>query len=103
MRFLVDTGWSINVIDYGTFQKLPNITLKRTTIKEYPFNSNEPVKMKGKFDTTIESQNKYAVATIYVTEDDGGCLLSAETAQDLGLVRFHLDALQEDKISGPCA
>ena len=98
MRFLVDTGSSINVIDYGTFQKLPNITLKRTTIKAYPFNSNEPVKMKGKFDTTIESQNKFAVATIYVTEDDGGCLLSAETAQDLGLVRFHLDALQEDKM-----
>ena len=54
--------------------------------------------MKGKFDTTIESQNKFAVAMIYVTEDDGGCLLSAETAQDLELVRFHLDALQEDKM-----
>lgn len=34
------------------------------------------------------------VATIYVTEDNGGCLLSTTTAQELGFISLHLQALQ---------
>ena len=97
MRFLVDTGSSINVIGYETFQKLKSITLKRTTIQAFPFNSKEPVELKEKFETTMESGRKFTIATIYVTEKDGGCLLSAETAQDLGLVKLHLNVVQEGK------
>ena len=97
MRFLVDTGSSINASGYETFQKLKGITLKRTTIQAFPFNSKEPVKMKGKFETIIEPGRQFTIATIYVTEKDGGCLLSAETAQDLGLVKFHLNVVQESK------
>ena len=37
------------------------------------------------------------VATIYVTADDGGCLLSSNTAQELGLISLHLQTLQASK------
>ena len=96
LRFLIDTGSSINVIDYDTFQQLNGIELERN-IKAITFNSKEPVKMKGKLETTMESTLKLTVATVYVTEKDGGCLLSSETAQDLGLVSLHLNVVHEDK------
>ena len=47
--------------------------------------------MTGKFDTLIESRKSLAVATIYVTAQDGGCLLSNTTAQELGLISLHLN------------
>ena len=68
-------------------------------IKAYPFNSKEPVKMKGKFQTTVESRKKITVATIYVTAENGGCLLSGTTAQELGLISLHLNTMQIPKPS----
>ncbi|CAB3983099.1 Retrovirus-related Pol poly, partial [Paramuricea clavata] len=53
--------------------------------------------MKGKFQTTVESRKKITVATIYVTEADGGCLLSANTAEDLGLITVHLNQVKTTK------
>ena len=47
--------------------------------------------MTGKFDTLIESRKSLAVAAIYVTAQDGGCLLSNTTAQELGLIILHLN------------
>ena len=49
--------------------------------------------MKGKFQTVLESRRKMTVATIYVTEANGGCLLSAGTAKELGLITLHLDTI----------
>ena len=60
-------------------------------MKAYPFLSTTPVKMEGKFRVLAESKHKFAVATVYVTSDDGGCLLSSETAQKVGLVSLHLN------------
>ena len=71
MRFLVDTGLSINVIGYETLQKLKGITLKRTTIQAFPFTSKEPVKMKGKFETIMESGRKFTIANICHRERRG--------------------------------
>ena len=92
IKMTIDTGSSINVIDKNTFAKLRNITLKPTSVKAYPFNSDKPVKMEGKCRALAESKHKFTVATIYVTSEDGGCLLSSDTAQELGLVSLHLRA-----------
>ena len=43
------------------------------------------LKMKGKFQTLVESRKRITVASMYVTAEDGGCLLSNDTAQELGL------------------
>ena len=93
VKITIGTGSSINVIDKNTFAKLRNIELKQTSVKAYPFNSDKPVKMEGKFRALAESKHKFTVATIYVTSEDGGCLLSSETAQELGLVSLHLNQI----------
>ena len=107
MKFTVDTGSTINIIDENTFKQLQNINLQKTHVRAYPFNSSEPVQMTGKFDTLIESRKRLTVATIYVTAQDDGCLLSNTTAQELGLISLHLNqidtqtkALRKDKGTG---
>ena len=54
--------------------------------------------MEGKFRVLAESKHKFAVATIYVTSDDGGCLLSSDTAQEL-VLSFHLNQIKNNKPS----
>ena len=55
IKMTIDTGSSINVIGKNTFAKLRNIKLKPTSVKAYPFNSDKPVKMEGKFRALAES------------------------------------------------
>ena len=61
-------------------------------------NSNVPVKMNGKFTTIVESRRKITMTTI-VTKANVGCLLSGSTAEELGLISLHLNALQITKSS----
>jgi hypothetical protein len=85
------------VIDKNTFAKLRNIELKQTSVKAFPFDSDKPAKMEGKFRALAESKHKFMVATIYVTSEDGGCLLSSETAQELG--SLHLNKINKNTSS----
>jgi hypothetical protein len=55
--------------------------------------------MNGKFTTIVESRPKITVTTIYVTKENGGCLLSGSTAEELGLISLHLNAVQITKSS----
>jgi hypothetical protein len=55
--------------------------------------------MYGKFTTIVESRCKITVTTIYVTKENGGCLLSGSTAEELGLISLHLNAVQTTKSS----
>ena len=102
MKMTVDTGSSINVIDKNTLRKIRNVKLKSTSVKAYPFNSKTPVRMEGKFRALVKSKDKFTVATIYVTSEDGGCLLSSKSAQELELVSFHLNQMNANK-SNPSA
>ena len=88
---LVDTGTTINIIDNDTFKRMNGIELKKTKVKAYAYNSKIPMQMQGKFEALIETKKRFAVATFYVTEDNGGCLLISSTAQDLGLISFHIN------------
>ena len=54
--------------------------------------------MTGKFDTLIKSRKRLTIATIYdVTAQDGGCLLSNTTAQELGFISLHLNQIDTNK------
>ena len=99
INFLIDTGSSINVISKTIYeQKLKDILLHKTSLKALPFTSTTPVPLKDKFQATFETKHQFHVATKYVTADEGGCLLSATTAQELGLVRLNLNTLQLSKM-----
>ena len=65
--------------------------LKPTRVQAYAYNSNTPMQMRGKFKTLVETKQRYAVATFYVTKDNGGCLLSHSTAKDVGLISLHIN------------
>ena len=102
VSMMVDTGASINVLDQNTFEKLKEVELKPTKVKAYPFNSKKPVEFRGKFETLIESKSRYCVATFYVMhEEDTGCLLSGNTAQELGVAQFNLNKIADSQ--GPTA
>ena len=98
VSMMVDTGASINVLDQNTFEKLKEVELKPTKVKAYPFNSKKPVEFRGKFETLIESKSRYCVATFYVMHEEGtGCLLSGNTAQELGVVQFNLNKIADSQ------
>ena len=91
---MVDTGASINVIDKETFAKLPEIELENTKTRAFAYDTDKPVKFIGKFDAVIETRKRYAVATFYVVNNNtSGNLISADTAQELGLVTLHLNKI----------
>ena len=49
--------------------------------------------MLGKFETTLESKTKIAVATLHVAKGDYGCLLSYNAASALGVVTVNVQAI----------
>ena len=97
IKMTVDTGSTINVIDLDTFRQIDSVRLQPTNVKAYPFNSKKPVRFAGKFETLVEAKRKFTVATIYVTQEKGGCLMSYATAQELGLITLHLDGVEVGK------
>ena len=96
-NFMVDTGASINVIDKETFAKLPEIQLEQAKTRAFAYDNDKPVRIIGKFDAVLEKRKRYTVATFYVFNNNtSGNLISADTAQELGLMTLHLN-----KISSP--
>ena len=50
------------------------------------------MKFIGKFETTVETRKRIAVATFYVAKTiDSGNLISLTTAQELGLISLQLN------------
>ena len=45
----------------------------------------------------IETKKRYTTATFYVVQGSSGCLLSYDTASDLGLIILKVDAIKEQK------
>ena len=93
-NMILDTGSTINVIDRNTFEKMEGVKLQQTKIKAFPFTSSKPVCFMGKFESTISTKSRYGVATFYVLKErNAGCLLSANTAQELGVITLKLNKL----------
>ena len=92
---MVDTGASINIIDRCTYSKLP-VNLQATNTKAFPYSSDTPVKFLGKFQALIETKRKFDVATFFVVDkENSGNLLSANTAQQFGVISLHLNKISE--------
>ena len=45
----------------------------------------------------VETRRRYATAKFYVIQGSSGCLLSYDTASDLGLIILKVDAIKEQK------
>ena len=89
VKFLIDTGATVDVIDNPTFQSLQKkVNLEPTNTKIFVYGSSTPLKLHGCFQASIESKSRYTVSTFYVVDGPGGNLLSAKTAQDLALIQL---------------
>ena len=64
---IVNTGSTIDVIVQDTFKKLQGIKLNSRNVKAYPYNSDKPVEMAGKFDALVETKRIHTATTFYVT------------------------------------
>ena len=85
---------------------MSDVHLKNTSIKAFAYNATKPVQFLDKFKALIETKKRIAVATFYVAQTtNGGNLITATTAQELGLISLHLNKVstitnsQLDKIS----
>ena len=90
----VDTGATIYVIDYCTFEQVKDIKLTHTNMKAYAYSKTSPVGFIGKFEAVIETKKRMSVATCFVVKAKHcGNSLLLKTAQELGLVSLHLNKL----------
>ena len=90
----IDTGATINVIDKSTYNKMDGVHLKKTNIKAFAYMSDKPVRFIGKFEAIVETRKRVTVATFYVAnKPDSGNLISALTAQELGLISLHVHSI----------
>jgi len=96
IRFILDTGASVNIIEESLFDKLKHKPpLQRAPSSIYAYGSNTPMITLGAFHAEIESKNKLAEALVYVIKGKHGSLLSYQTALQLDLIRLNVNALQQ--------
>ena len=77
---------------------MDGVHLKKTNVKAFAYTAEKPVKFIGKFEAVVETRKRVAVATFHVAEKpDSGNLISANTAQELGLITLHVKNVVSSK------
>ncbi|CAB4044201.1 Hypothetical predicted protein, partial [Paramuricea clavata] len=61
----------------------------KSKIKLFAFATKTPLDIKGYFEASVESGTKITTAQFYVINTDAGCLISGNTAIDLGLLKLN--------------
>ena len=87
IRANVDSGASVNIIDKTTFEKVThqsNIKLIRSQIKLFAYGTKTPLDIQCYFETAVESGIEF-----YVLNSEADCLLSGDTAIDLGILKLN--------------
>ena len=89
VKFFIDTGASVNILDDKTAKTLA-LQLEPTQARVHAYGSSEPLTLAGKATADIKFKEKSKKKeTFFVVQSKiGGNLLSAHTAQELGLVHF---------------
>jgi len=95
VRFIVDTGASVNIMEEDIFKKLENKPpLQRAPSQIYAYGSKTPMTTLGVFHAEVETKTKLSEAIIYVVHGKHGSLLGYQTALQLELIRLNVNALQ---------
>lgn len=88
VTIMADPGASINILDENEYNRLPNRPeLEPSCLKIYGYQSKAPLRVLGKFTTTLKSDTKRLDDRFYVVERSGGSLLSWKTSQELNLLQ----------------
>ena len=85
---LIDSGSTSNIINSSTFKEiLPKPQLTPTETKIYPYQSNSPLQLKGRFTATVQANGKTVSATFYIVQGKGKAILGRQTAEILDILR----------------
>ena len=69
VTIMVDSGASINILDEKEYHRLPSRpNLEPSSVKIYGYQSKVPLRVLGKFTTTLESEAKKLSNKFYVVE-----------------------------------
>ncbi len=81
-----------------TFNKLsPAVNLQKSTTKIHAYGNINSLPVEGKFTAMVDTRRRYATTTFYVVQFSSRCLLSYDTASDLGLIILKVDAIKQQK------
>ncbi|XP_054757939.2 uncharacterized protein K02A2.6-like [Lytechinus pictus] len=94
-NMIIDSGTEVNIIDSGTWENMKknNVECRSelTSQKLYAYGSEVPLKLKGKFVANVAVTGMEVHDTnFYVLDGTGHCLLSKQTAEKLGILKFQI-------------
>lgn len=92
VTFLIDSGACANIIDIKTYDRIhKDATLIPTSRELFAYGSNTRLDLKGEINTNVAcAANGRVVSTkLYVFSNATMCLLSYETARDLGILSIN--------------
>ena len=95
VRVLLDSGASINILNYKTFEKINKhlrkpLILKKTKTKVTTYGNFEPnLKIKGEVHVLVETKTKFINTNFYVVDTKHKNILSGVTSIALNLISLH--------------
>ena len=101
LKLQIDSGSDKNVLSEKDYNKIKqNVNLCKTDLKLYPYNSQTPIALIGKFSATVQSKYKHDVSTFYVAKgyNTGVSLLCLQIAINLGVIKV-INSLKYDNLS----
>ena len=107
IKFFIDSGATVNLIDEESWCKIQkrnkSIMLQKSTSRIYPYGLDKPLELKGQFTATLESKTRFTPAVIQVAKGKAGNLLNCHTACELGLIRLHVNHIDNETAGTPQA
>ena len=90
LKFHVDSGSSVNIINEESFRNFENILLKKTSKKLFAYGSTAPLTLLGCFDATVESLSKIILARFYVVKGSKRMdnLIGIDSSMTLGILKI---------------
>ena len=90
--FLIDSGASVNILDFDTFNEIKQKTgIKATSTKTrlFQYASNEPIRLIGSVQCLVEISHRLDVINFIIVEDKhAGNIIGRQTAEKLGLLKI---------------
>lgn len=92
VKFMIDTGATVNIMSYETYESLKCPVLNKESPKIYAYGTKQSLEIAGNFSSDIQCKDKKVNAKFFVmnkTESKQICnLLSNATSQELKLIQY---------------